>query len=102
MNCALLPNNTSSQEYHQRLTHPALGQTSGFTNSMYEDVPLSTSVDSGGGGGGGGGWKVTPPPPLFQSPGLDVVLLLRLMHVNESLSSPVVCDLCTLPHLILG
>lgn len=89
MNCALLPNNTSSQEYHQRLTHPALGQTSGFTNSMYEDVPLSTSVES-------------DPPPLFQSPGLDVVLLLRLMHVNESLSSPVLCDLCTLPHLILG
>ena len=91
MNCALLPNNTSSQEYHQRLTHPALGQTSGFTNSMYEDVPLSTSVESD-----------PPPPLLFQSPGLDVVLLLRLMHVNESLSSPVVCDLCTLPHLILG
>lgn len=90
MNCALLPNNTSSQEYHQRLTHPALGQTSGFTNSMYEDVPLSTSVES------------DPPPPPFQSPGLDVVLVLRLMHVNESLSSPVVCDLCTLPHLILG
>lgn len=51
MNCALLPNNTSSQEYHQRLTHPALGQTSGFTNSMHEDVPLSTSVES------------DPPPP---------------------------------------
>lgn len=54
MNCALLPNNTSSQEYHQRLTHPALGQTSGFTNSMYEDVPLSTSVES----------DLPPPPPI--------------------------------------
>ena len=57
MNCVLLPNNTSSQEYHHRLTHPALGQTSGFTNSMYEDVPLSTSMESD-----------PPPPPPARPP----------------------------------
>ena len=88
MNYVLLPTNTSSQQYHQRLTHPTLGQMSGFTNSMHCGCTAVFPVESDS-------------PAPFQSPGHDVVLLLRLTHVNESLSSPVVCDLCTLPHLIL-
>lgn len=67
MNCMLLPNNMSSHEHHQRLTHPAIRQMSGFTNSMHLNVPLSTPVET---------------DPLFQSPGHDVVSSLRLMHVN--------------------